>query len=158
MSNKLDITLRINGEEHALRVAPSRTLLDLLRGELALIGTKNACNQGVCGACTVLIDGLPMNACLLLAVNITGRDIISVEGLGEGGKLSVMQQAFVDAGAIQCGFCMSGMIVTATAFLADNPTPTRGEIRSALSGNLCRCSGYVRVVDAVQLAAERLEQ
>ena len=158
MSNKLDITLRVNGEEHALRVPPSRTLLDVLRGQLALTGTKNACNQGACGACTVLIDGLPMNACLLLAVNITGRDIISVEGLGEGGKLSVMQQAFVDAGAIQCGFCMSGMIVTATAFLADNPTPTRGEIRSALSGNLCRCSGYVRVVDAVQLAAERLEQ
>ena len=158
MSNKLDITLRINGEEHALRVPPSRTLLDVLRGELALTGTKNACNQGVCGACTVLIDGMPMNACLLLAVNITGRDIISVEGLGEGGKLSVMQQAFVDAGAIQCGFCMSGMIVSATALLADNPTPTRGEIRSALSGNLCRCSGYVRVVDAVQLAAERLEQ
>ena len=158
MSNKLDITLRINGEEHALRVAPSRTLLDVLRGELALTGTKNACNQGVCGACTVLIDGLPMNACLLLAANITGRDIISVEGLGEGGKLSVMQQAFVDAGAIQCGFCMSGMIVSATALLAVNPMPTRGEIRSALSGNLCRCSGYVRVVDAVQLAAERLEQ
>ena len=158
MSNKLDITLRVNGEEHALRVPPSRTLLDVLRGELALTGTKNACNQGVCGACTVLIDGLPMNACLLLAVNITGRDIISVEGLGEGGKLSVMQQAFVDAGAIQCGFCMSGMIVTATAFLAENPRPNRGEIRSALSGNLCRCSGYVRVVDAVQLAAERLEQ
>lgn len=158
MSKKLDITLRINGEDRALRVPPSRTLLDVLRGELALTGTKNACNQGVCGACTVLIDGLPMNACLLLAANIMGRDIISVEGLGEGGKLSVMQQAFVDAGAIQCGFCMSGMIVTATALLADNPMPTRGEIRSALSGNLCRCSGYVRVVDAVQLAAERLEQ
>ncbi len=158
MSKKLDITLRINGEDRALRVPPSRTLLDVLRGELALTGTKNACNQGVCGACTVLIDGLPMNACLLLAANIVGRDIISVEGLGEGGKLSVMQQAFVDAGAIQCGFCMSGMIVTATALLADNPMPTRGEIRSALSGNLCRCSGYVRVVDAVQLAAERLEQ
>ena len=158
MSNKLDITLRVNCKEHALRIPPSRTLLDVLRGELALTGTKNACNQGVCGACTVLIDGLPMNACLLLAANITERDIISVEGLGEGGKLSVVQQAFVDAGAIQCGFCMSGMIVTATALLADNPTPTRGEIRSALSGNLCRCSGYVRVVDAVQLAAERLEQ
>ncbi|SVB58592.1 uncharacterized protein METZ01_LOCUS211446 [marine metagenome] len=154
----MDITLRVNCKEHALRIPPSRTLLDVLRGELALTGTKNACNQGVCGACTVLIDGLPMNACLLLAANITERDIISVEGLGEGGKLSVVQQAFVDAGAIQCGFCMSGMIVTATALLADNPTPTRGEIRSALSGNLCRCSGYVRVVDAVQLAAERLEQ
>ena len=158
MSNKLNITLRVNGQEYALRIPPSRTLLDVLRGDLVLTGTKNACNQGVCGACTVLIDGLPMNACLLLAVNATGRDITSVEGLGEGSKLSVMQQAFVDAGAIQCGFCMSGMIVTATALLADNPTPTRGEIRSALSGNLCRCSGYIRVVDAVQLAAERLKQ
>jgi carbon-monoxide dehydrogenase small subunit len=158
MSNKLDITLQVNGEAQTLRVPPSRTLLDALRGELALTGTKNACNQGVCGACTVLIDGLPMNACLLLAVNVTGRDIISVEGLGEGGELSVMQQAFVDAGAIQCGYCMSGMIVTATALLADNPAPTREEIRAALSGNLCRCSGYVRVVDAVQLAAERLGQ
>ena len=158
MSNKLDITLQVYGEAQTLRVPPSRTLLDALRGELALAGTKNACNQGVCGACTVLIDGLPMNACLLLAVNVTGRDIISVEGLGEGGELSVMQQAFVDAGAIQCGYCMSGMIVTATALLADNPAPTREEIRAALSGNLCRCSGYVRVVDAVQLAAERLGQ
>ena len=158
MSNKLDITLRVNCKEHALRIPPSRTLLDVFRGELALTGTKNACNQGVCGACTVLIDGLPMNACLLLAANITGRDIISVEGLGEGGKLSVMQQAFVDAGAIQCGFCMSGMIVSATALLADNPAPSRAEIRSALSGNLCRCSGYVRVINAVQLAAERLAQ
>ena len=130
----------------------------MLRGELALTGSKNACNQGVCGACTVLIDGMPVNACLTLAVNVTGRDITSVEGLGEGGELSVMQQAFVDAGAIQCGFCMSGMIVSATALLADNPAPSRAEIRSALSGNLCRCSGYVRVINAVQLAAERLAQ
>jgi len=158
VSDKLDITLKVNGEERTLRVPPSRTLLDALRGELALTGTKNACNQGVCGACTVLIDGLPVNACLLLAVNVTGCDITSIEGLGEGGELSVMQRAFVDAGAIQCGFCMSGMIVSATAFLADNPTPSREEIRSALSGNLCRCSGYVRVVDAVQLAATRLGQ
>ncbi len=158
MSDKLDITLKVNGEERTLCVPPSRTLLDALRGELALTGTKNACNQGVCGACTVLIDGLPVNACLLLAVNVTGCDITSIEGLGEGGELSVMQRAFVDAGAIQCGFCMSGMIVSATAFLADNPTPSREEIRSALSGNLCRCSGYVRVVDAVQLAAKRLGQ
>jgi len=154
----MDITLSVNGEERALRVSPSRTLLDALRGDLALTGSKNACNQGVCGACTVLIDGMPVNACLTLAVNVTGRDITSVEGLGEGGELSVMQQAFVDAGAIQCGFCMSGMIVSATALLADNPAPSRAEIRSALSGNLCRCSGYVRVINAVQLAAERLGQ
>ena len=157
MSAELDITLKVNGEERALRVPPSRTLLDALRGDIGLTGTKNACNQGVCGACTVLIDGVPVNACLTLAVNVTGRDIISVEGLGEGGELSVMQQAFVEAGAIQCGFCMSGMIVSATALLADNPQPSREEIRHALSGNLCRCSGYVRVVDAVQLAAQRLQ-
>ena len=117
MSNKLDITLQVNGEAQTLRVPPSRTLLDALRGELALAGTKN-------------------------------------EGLLHDGQLA----AFVDAGAIQCGYCMSGMIVTATALLADNPAPTREEIRAALSGNLCRCSGYVRVVDAVQLAAERLGQ
>ena len=158
MSDATDITLSVNGEERALRVPPWRTLLDALRGDLALTGSKNACNQGVCGACTVLIDGMPVNACLTLAVNVTGRDITSVEGLGEGGELSVMQQAFVDAGAIQCGFCMSGMIVSATALLADNPAPSRAEIRSALSGNLCRCSGYVRVINAVQLAAERLGQ
>ena len=158
MSDAMDITLNVNGEERALRVPPCRTLLDALRGDLALTGSKNACNQGVCGACTVLIDGMPVNACLTLAVNVTGRDITSVEGLGEGGELSVMQQAFVDAGAIQCGFCMSGMIISATALLADNPSPSRAEIRSALSGNLCRCSGYVRVINAVQLAAERLAQ
>ena len=156
MSDAMDITLSVNGEERALRVPPWRTLLDALRGDLALTGSKNACNQGVCGACTVLIDSMPVNACLTLAVNVTGRDITSVEGLGEGGELSVMQQAFVDAGAIQCGFCMSGMIISATALLADNPSPSRAEIRSALSGNLCRCSGYVRVINAVQLAAERL--
>ena len=156
MSDAMDITLSVNGEERALRVPPWRTLLAALRGDLALTGSKNASNQGVCGACTVLIDGMPVNACLTLAVNVTGRDITSVEGLGEGGELSVMQQAFVDAGAIQCGFCMSGMIISATALLADNPSPSRAEIRSALSGNLCRCSGYVRVINAVQLAAERL--
>ncbi len=156
MNDELDITLQVNGEERALSVPPSRTLLDALRSELALTGSKNACNQGVCGACTVLIDGLPVNACLVLAVNVTGRDIVSIEGLGEGGELSAMQQAFVDAGAIQCGFCMSGMIVSATALLAQNPQPSRDEIRGALSGNLCRCSGYVRVIDAVRLAAQRL--
>ena len=154
----MDISLTINGEECALSVPASRTLLEALRDDMALTGSKNACNQGVCGSCTVLIDGVPVNACLVLAVNVTGRDITTIEGLGEGGELSVVQQAFVDAGAIQCGFCMSGMIVSATAFLAENPTPSRDEIRTALSGNLCRCSGYVRVFDAVALAAERLGQ
>ncbi|MDP6475884.1 MAG: (2Fe-2S)-binding protein [Alphaproteobacteria bacterium] len=152
----MDISLRINGEECALSVPASRTLLEALRDDMALTGAKNACNQGVCGSCTVLVDGMPVNACLVLAVNVTGRDITTIEGLGEGGELSVVQQAFVDAGAIQCGFCMSGMIVSATAFLAHNPMPSRDEIRTALSGNLCRCSGYVRVFDAVALAAQRL--
>ena len=154
----MDISLTINGEECALSVPASRTLLEALRDDMALTGSKNACNQGVCGSCTVLIDGVPVNACLVLAVNVTGRDITTIEGLGEVGELSVVQQAFVDTGAIQCGFCMSGMIVSATAFLAENPTPSRDEIRTVLSGNLCRCSGYVRVFDAVALAAERLGQ
>jgi carbon-monoxide dehydrogenase small subunit len=151
----MDITLKVNGEEHALNVPVSRTLLDALRDDLKLTGSKNACNQGACGACTVLLDGTPVNACLVLAVGATGRDIVTIEGLGESGTLSPVQQAFVDTGAIQCGFCMSGMIVSATAILAENPKPTRDEIRSALSGNLCRCSGYVRVIDAVMLASER---
>ena len=151
----MDITLKVNGEEHALNVPVSRTLLDALRDDLKLTGSKNACNQGACGACTVLLDGIPVNACLVLAVGATGRDIVTIEGLGESGTLSPVQQAFVDTGAIQCGFCMSGMIVSATAILAENPKPTRDEIRSALSGNLCRCSGYVRVIDAVMLASER---
>ena len=151
----MDITLKVNGEEHALNVPVSRTLLDALRDDLKLTGSKNACNQGACGACTVLLDGTPVNACLVLAVGATGRDIVTIEGLGESGTLSPVQQAFVDTGAIQCGFCMSGMIVSATAILVENPKPTRDEIRSALSGNLCRCSGYVRVIDAVMLASER---
>ncbi len=151
----INITLKVNGEERALALPATRTLLEALRSDLKLTGSKNACNQGVCGACTVLLDGAPVNACLVLAANVAGRDIVTIEGLGEGGTLSPMQQAFVDAGAIQCGFCMSGMIVSATAFLTENPKPTRDEIRQALSGNLCRCSGYVRVVDAVELAARR---
>ena len=151
----MDITLKVNGEEHALNVPVSRTLLNALRDDLKLTGSKNACNQGACGACTVLLDGTPVNACLVLAVGATGRDIVTIEGLGESGTLSPVQQAFVDTGAIQCGFCISGMIVSATAILAENPKPTRDEIRSALSGNLCRCSGYVRVIDAVMLASER---
>jgi carbon-monoxide dehydrogenase small subunit len=151
----IDITLRVNGEDRTLGVPVPLTLLEALRDDMRLTGTKNACNQGVCGACTILLDGLPVNACLILAVSAAGREIITTEGLGEGGALSLMQQAFVDAGAIQCGFCMSGMIVSATALLAENPKPSRHEIRRALAGNLCRCSGYVRVIDAVVLASER---
>ena len=151
----IDITLRVNGEDRTLGVPVPLTLLEALRDDMRLTGTKNACNQGVCGACTILLDGLPVNACLILAVSAAGREIVTIEGLGEGGELSLMQQAFVDAGAIQCGFCMSGMIVSATALLAENPKPSRHEIRRALAGNLCRCSGYVRVIDAVVLASER---
>jgi len=151
----IDITLRVNGEDRTLGVPVPLTLLEALRDDMRLTGTKNACNQGVCGACTILLDGLPVNACLILAVSAAGREIITTEGLGEGGELSLMQQAFVDAGAIQCGFCMSGMIVSATALLAENPKPSRHEIRRALAGNLCHCSGYVRVIDAVVLASER---
>ena len=151
----INITLKVNGEERALALPATRTLLEALRSDLKLTGSKNACNQGVCGACTVLLDGAPVNACLVLAANVAGRDIVTIGGLGVGGTGAPQAEGFVDAGAIQCGFCMSGMIVSATAFLTENPKPTRDEIRQALSGNLCRCSGYVRVVDAVELAARR---
>ena len=140
----MDITLKVNGEEHALNVPVSRTLLDALRDDLKLTGSKNACNQGACGACTVLLDGTPVNACLVLAVGATGRDIVTIEGLGESGTLSPVQQAFVDTGAIQCGFCMSGMIVSATAILAKirsrratkfaAPSPAIYAVAPAMSG------------------------
>lgn len=156
MSDKITVTLDVNGESHTLAVPATRTLLDTLRGELQLTGAKRACNQGVCGACTVLLDGKAVRACLCLTVNCSGQAVTTIEGLVEGTKLSLVQEAFVEAGAIQCGFCMPGFIVAATELLAQNPTPTDEEIRVGISGNLCRCSGYVKVVDAVRLASSKL--
>jgi carbon-monoxide dehydrogenase small subunit len=129
------------------------TLLQMLRDKLALTGTKNGCEAGECGACTVLVDGEPVNSCMMLAVEADGRNILTVEGLAAEGELNPLQQAFVEHNAVQCGFCTPGMLMTTTALLQRNPHPTEDEIKDALVGNLCRCTGYVRIIQAVQSAA-----
>jgi carbon-monoxide dehydrogenase small subunit len=133
------------------------TLLQLLRDKLALTGTKNGCEAGECGACTVLLDGEPVNSCMMLAVEADGREVFTVEGLAPEGQLSPLQEAFVQHNAVQCGFCTPGMLVTATALLQRNPHPSETEIKEALVGNLCRCTGYVRIIAAVQSAAGMAE-
>ena len=133
---------------------PADTLLETLRDGFGLTGAKRGCDQGVCGACTVLADGRAVRACLSLAINCTGREIRTVEGLARDGDLDPVQRAFVDAGAIQCGFCMPGMVISTKALLDDNPNPTIDEIREAIAGNICRCSGYVKIVEAVRMAGE----
>jgi carbon-monoxide dehydrogenase small subunit len=153
MTESVHIDLRINGEVHSLEVETKRTLLEVLRQDLLLTGTKRGCNQGVCGACSILVDGNSIRSCLSLAVAMQGRDIVTIEGLSDGAQLDRVQQAFLDAGAIQCGFCMPGMIISARALLDKNPRPSTEEIRHALGNNLCRCSGYVKVIDAVHRAA-----
>jgi carbon-monoxide dehydrogenase small subunit len=149
------ITLTVNGAQERLDVPSNMTLLQMLRDRLALTGTKNGCEAGECGACTVLLDGEPVNSCMVLAVEADGREVITVEGLASEGRLSLLQEAFVSHNAVQCGFCTPGMLITATALLERNPAPTEAEIREALVGNLCRCTGYVRIVDAIQSAASR---
>lgn len=151
------IVLTVNGEEHEVAVEPQATLLEVLREQLALTGTKEACGTGECGSCTVLIDGKPVLSCLMLAVDCVRRDIITIEGIAVGGKLSKVQQSFHDAGAVQCGFCTPGMVLTTTALLAEHPQPSEVDIKKALEGNLCRCSGYNKIMEAVRLAAERIK-
>ena len=153
MIESVTIDLRINGEVHSLEVETKRTLLEVLRQDLLLTGTKRGCNQGVCGACSILVDGNSIRSCLSLAVAMQGRDIVTIEGLSNGALLDRVQRAFLDAGAIQCGFCMPGMIISAKGLLNKNPRPSREEIRHALGNNICRCSGYVKVIDAVHRAA-----
>jgi aerobic-type carbon monoxide dehydrogenase small subunit (CoxS/CutS family) len=148
------ITLSINGAEHMAVIKPTTTLLQVLRDQLGLTGAKCGCNQGVCGACTVLLDGKPARACLSLAANCTGRKIVTIEGIGSVAQLSRVQQAFIDAGAVQCGFCTPGMVLSSESLLAENPKPSVAEIRTALSGNLCRCTGYKRIIEAVRLASK----
>ena len=155
MSEPTAIALEVNGAVHRLLVQPWHTLLHVLRDEIGLTGAKRGCNQGVCGACSVLIDGEVMRACLSLAVNCTGREITTIEGLAPAGELSPVQQAFLDAGAVQCGFCMPGMIIASTALLRRHPALSDDDIRDGLSGNLCRCSGYVKVIEAVRAARGR---
>ena len=147
------ISLIVNGKVYEVAVSPNQTLVDFLRNELDLIGTKKGCEVGDCGSCTVLMDGRPVNSCLVLAVQANGREIQTIEGLESPEGLHPIQKAFVEKGAIQCGFCTPGMILTAKSFLEKNPTPDREEIRKAISGNLCRCTGYQKIVDAIEAAS-----
>jgi carbon-monoxide dehydrogenase small subunit len=147
------IRLRVNGRERAVATAPHRTLLQLLREDLGLTGTKEGCSIGECGSCTVLLDGRPVNACLVLAVTAAGHAVETIEGLGDARHPHPVQRAFVEAGAVQCGFCTPGMVLTAKAFLDEHPRPTETEVRRAISGNLCRCTGYEKIVQAILDAA-----
>jgi carbon-monoxide dehydrogenase small subunit len=152
------LTMTINGEAVRLVVEPSAMLIDVLRGRLGLIGVKEACGKGECGACTVLLDGKPVPSCITPAMKALDKNVLTIEGLGSPGKLHPIQQAFIDHGAVQCGFCTPGMILSAKALLDGRPRPTEDEVRVAISGNLCRCTGYVKIVEAVLSAAERMTE
>jgi len=145
----------VNGIARSLEIDPETRLIDVLRDHLDLTGTKEGCGEGECGACTVLMDGVAVNACLVLAMQARGRQIVTIEGLAVAGKLDPLQQAFIDEGAIQCGYCSPGMLMSAKALLLKNPHPSEPEIRSAISGNLCRCTGYTKIVQAVQSVARQ---
>ncbi len=150
---KSAIRLNVNKETFDVVANPNRTLLEVLRDDLCLTGTKESCGEGVCGSCTVLVDGTPVRSCLTLAVAMEGKEITTIEGLSQGGKLHPVQEAFVNHHAIQCGFCSPGMILTAYALLKENPNPSEKEIRRAISGNVCRCTGYAKIVEAVKSLA-----
>jgi Aerobic-type carbon monoxide dehydrogenase, small subunit CoxS/CutS homologs len=151
----MKVALTVNGVLHAIDAAPHHSLLDVLRDQLTLTGTKECCAEGECGACTVLLNGRAVNSCLVLAVECDGEAITTIEGLGAHGRLDALQQAFVDTGAVQCGFCIPGMIVAARYLLSITPHPNEAEIKEGLAGNLCRCAGYSRIISAVSLAANR---
>lgn len=154
---KTIITMTVNGESVEAAVEANQTLLQFLREDLGLTGAKHGCGLGDCGACTVILDGRPINSCLVLAVQANGREVVTIEGLAEdGGDLHPIQQAFVDKGSIQCGYCTPGMILSAKALLDQNPKPSELEIRTAISGNLCRCTGYQKIVEAIQEAADNI--
>ncbi len=148
------ITLNVNGTEEQVDVPSNMTLLQMLREKLGLTGTKNGCSAGECGACTVLLNGEPVNSCMVLAVECNKARVITVEGLAQDGRLDPIQETMIDEGGVQCGFCTPGVLISARALLDRNPEPTEGEIRDALVGNLCRCTGYVRIVEAVRKAAQ----
>ena len=148
------IELEVNGETYEVAIEPHRTLLEVLREQLNLFGTKKGCDEGTCGSCTVLIDGKPMLSCITLALDAKGKAITTIEGVAKNGVLDPVQKAFIDHGAIQCGFCTPGMIITAKSLLEKNPKPTEREIKEAISGNLCRCTGYVKIIEAIKAVAE----
>ena len=156
LEHKVAIALDVNGEPVEVAFAPHKTLLEVLREDLGLTGTKHGCELGECGTCTVLVDGLPVLSCLVLGVASAGRRVKTVEGMADGGTLHPLQEAFAELGAAQCGYCTPAFLLTAEALLATKPTPTREDIQQALSGNLCRCTGYIKIYEAVELAAARM--
>ena len=158
MNDTLTIEVTVNGRPRTLEIAVNQTLLDVLRDEIDLTGTKECCVVGECGACTIIVDGRSMNSCLMLAVEVDGAELTTVEGLEKEGDLSPLQAAFLDEGAAQCGFCIPGQLMSATALLMKNPTPTVEEIQEGLAGNLCRCAGYEQITKAVLAAAREVAQ
>jgi aerobic-type carbon monoxide dehydrogenase small subunit (CoxS/CutS family) len=150
------LRMNVNGESRELLVPVHKTLLEVLREDMQLTGTKHGCELGECGTCTVLIDGSPHLSCLALPIQLQGRSITTIEGMADGSQLHPLQAAFAELGAAQCGYCSPGILLVARSLLAENPQPTRDEIREALAGNLCRCTGYVKILEAVELAAERM--
>lgn len=151
---KQEIEITVNGEVKKIAVTPNQTLLDCIREDMDLTGAKDGCREGECGACTVLFDGRAVNACMIFAIEADGREIETIEGLADGPNLNDLQKAFIDHAALQCGYCTPGMIMTAEALLRKNPAPTEKEIREAISGNLCRCTGYEKIVEAIADVAE----
>lgn len=158
MSEMMQIEVTVNGAKRSVDVAVHHTLLDVIRDDLELTGTKECCVVGECGACTVIVDGRSMNSCLMLAVEVDGSEVTTVEGLAEDGRLNALQESFLDKGAAQCGFCISGQLMAAQALLSVNPHPTITEIQEGLAGNLCRCAGYEQIAEAVLAAAEAVDR
>src|SRR5881409_1667411 len=153
---KLRVNLTVNGERHEALVAVHKTLLEVLREDLGLIGTKHGCELGECGACTVLIDGLPVLSCLTLPLEVQESEITTIEGLEQNGKLHPLQETFAESGAAQCGYCTPGILLAGVALLREHPRPTREQIKEALAGNLCRCTGYTKIYEAVEAASNRV--
>ena len=155
---KVLLVMTVNGDSVEVAVESGVMLIDVLRGELRLTGTKESCGRGECGACTVLLDGKTVNSCITPAMKAMNREVWTIEGLGSPGKLHPIQEAFVEHGAVQCGFCTPGVIMSVEALLDENPNPSKAEVRAGLSGNICRCTGYVKIVDAVLAAAKRMSK
>jgi carbon-monoxide dehydrogenase small subunit len=156
--NKHKIKAKVNGKSVSFAVDSNERLIDMLRNRIGLTGTKEGCGKGDCGSCVVIVDGKTVNSCLMLAAQADGKAIVTIEGLGTPEKMHPLQKAFAEKGAVQCGFCIPGMIVTAKNLLDKNPDPSRQEIREAISGNLCRCTGYIKIIDAIQAAAAEMKR
>ena len=152
--NEVEVQLSVNGTKYQLKIEPWRTLLEVLREKLGLVGTKKSCNEGECGACTVIMDGKAVTSCLVLALDAQGKDIVTIEGLSEGETLDPIQESFLKHGGVQCGYCTPGMIMSAKALLDKNPNPTLDDTRRAISGNLCRCTGYQHIIDSIMAVPE----